>query len=371
MHPPELRAYSLDLATRIVHGHVPSAEELAPIATAPDTSVGALFPGVAVLRAQTAPRGIQLCSICNVKSGLCSEDCLFCTQSRGSAARIDVHSLLDADEMADFLVTHSREPLNRAALVSSGRRPSRPELRRLTEALHRAKQSSERPDDATPFCASLGLLDEESLAALHAAGLTRYHCNLETARSHFASLCSTHSYDDKLATIHAARRVGLGLCVGGLFGVGETDLQVLELGLELRALAPDAVPVNFLVSVPGAPLAAAPNLTPARCLRIIALLRYTLPRQDILVCGGRMPNLLDRHVEVFAAGATGLMTGNYLTTLGRTLEEDLRLLEEVGETARQPWRNSGYCGQSGTATPIGGADPGAGRTECGPRGFVG
>ncbi len=334
MCPINLKTYALDLVTRLARGLVPSADELVPIAAAADDRVPELYPAVALLRERLAPRAVHLCSIQNVKSGQCSEDCRFCTQSRASRAAIDVYPLLAADAMERFLVEHSRAPLNRASLVSSGRQLSMPEVLRVAEALRSARSSREPNVTPPPFCASLGLLDEPALTILKNAGLTRYHCNLETSRSHFPTICTTHTYNEKLATIRAARHVGLGLCVGGLFGVGESDLQVLELALELRDLCPDGVPINFLVSVPGAPHTSSPNLTPERCLKIIALMRFALPAQDLLVCGGRQPNLGARHVEVFRAGASGLMTGNYLTTLGRSCADDLQMLREIGESPR-------------------------------------
>ena len=139
-------------------------------------------------------------------------------------------------------------------------------------------------------------------------------------------MVTTHSYEDKLATIAAARRAGLSLCVGGLFGMGETNEQILELALQLRAIQPDAVPVNSLVPVPGTPFASLTDLNPSRCLKIVALLRFALPRQDILICGGRSRLPIDWQAQLFAAGASGIMTGNYLTTAGFTLEDDLVML---------------------------------------------
>jgi biotin synthase len=167
-------------------------------------------------------------------------------------------------------------------------------------------------------------------ATRNAPGLTRYHCNLETARSHFGRIVTTHCYEDKLATIDAAREAGLSLCVGGLFGIGETDEQVPELALELRRLKPQAVPVNFLERVAGTPLAGARALGPERCLKIIALLRFVLPRQDLLVCGGRASNVTGLQPMLFSAGASGLMTGNYLTVRGCSLEDDLRMISALG-----------------------------------------
>ena len=184
-------------------------------------------------------------------------------------------------------------------------------------------------------CASLGILDKEDLKILKEAGMTRYHHNLETARSHFGNICTTHSYESRVDTIRAAREVGLSICSGGIFGIGETDEQVLELALTLKDLDVDAVPINFLIPIPGTPLASIEGITPLRCLKIIALFRYVLPQKDIYVCGGREANLKSLHPFIFYAGASGIMTGNYLTTKGRRLEDDLDLLKQLSFLPRE------------------------------------
>ncbi|MFC1643108.1 biotin synthase BioB [Myxococcota bacterium] len=324
-----VREQALGLARSIAAGHVPEAAQLQFVATLRDEHVESLFPGLRLLCETVAPQGVHLCTICNVKSGLCTEDCRFCAQARGSSAEILTYPLLDVPRMQRLLDDNSKPPLARCSLVSAGRRASAREVTTIVEAL------AASPEGAPHFCASLGLLGEVDLRRLAEAGLTRYHCNLETARSHFSSVVGTHSYEDKLATIAAARRAGLSLCVGGLFGIGETDDQLLELVLTLRSIRPDAIPVNFLVRVPGTPFASLTDLSPARCLKIVALLRFALPRKDILICGGRAQLLRDWQPQLFAAGASGIMTGNYLTTSGCALEDDLALLRRLGRSPRR------------------------------------
>ena len=320
---------ALGLARRIAAGHTPGAAELQFIAALQDGHVQHLLEGIALLRETVAPQDVHLCTICNIKSGLCTEDCRFCAQARGSTAEICTYPLLDVPEMERFLAENSKPPIDRCSLVSAGRRASAREVAAIVEAL------AASPKHAPHFCASLGLLGEVDLRRLAEAGLTRYHCNLETARSHFSSVVSTHSYDDKLATIEAARRAGLSLCVGGLFGMGETDDQILELALALQSIQPAAIPVNFLVRVPGTPFANLAVLSPARCLKIVALLRFALPRTDILICGGRAQLLRDWQPQLFAAGASGIMTGNYLTTSGCAQQDDLALLRRIGLSPRR------------------------------------
>ena len=330
MTTASVREQALGLAHRIAAGQIPEPAALRFIATLPDERVENLFQGTALLRKTVAPQGVHLCTICNVKSGLCTEDCRFCAQARGSSAEIRTYPLLDVPQMRRFLDENSTPPIDRCSLVSAGRRASAREVATIVEAL------AASPERAPRFCASLGLLGEVDLRRLAEAGLTRYHCNLETARSHFSSVVSTHSYEDKLTTIAAARRAGLSLCVGGLFGMGETDDQLLELALALRSLQPDAIPVNFLVRVPGTPFGSLTDLSPVRCVKIVALLRFALPHKDILICGGRAQLLRDWQPQLFAAGASGIMTGNYLTTSGCALEDDLALLRRIGRSPRRP-----------------------------------
>ncbi|MBU2429535.1 MAG: biotin synthase BioB, partial [Proteobacteria bacterium] len=175
----------------------------------------------------------------------------------------------------------------------------------------------------------LGILEFEDFQVLKKAGVTRYHHNLETARSHFDQICTTHTFQERVDTIRAAKKAGLSICAGGLFGTGETDEQILEMALELKDLDVDAVPVNFLTAIKGTPLESKNFLTPLRCLKIISLFRYVLPQKDILICGGRMNNLKLLHPMIFHAGASGLMTGSYLTTKGNQLEDDLEMIRQL------------------------------------------
>ena len=179
-------------------------------------------------------------------------------------------------------------------------------------------------------CASLGSLTPEAAAALRAAGLVRYHHNLETARSFFPSICTTHSYDSRLATLKTARAVGLQLCCGGIFGLGESWQQRIEMALELRELGVQSVPINFLNPVPGTRLGNRTPLPALEGLRVIALYRFLLPQADIKVAGGRAPCLGDLQSWAFYAGANSLMVGNYLTTPGRPVQDDLKMIRSLG-----------------------------------------
>ena len=179
-------------------------------------------------------------------------------------------------------------------------------------------------------CASLGILSREVLERLKESGLESYHHNLETSRGFFPNVCATHEYDEDVEAIRAAKEIGLYVCSGGIFGLGESWEDRIELAHTLKGLDVDSIPVNFLNPRPGTPLEHARNLTPVECLKIIALIRLTLPAKDVVICGGRSVNLRDLQPLIFAAGANGMMIGNYLTTPGRDPLEDLKMLEDLG-----------------------------------------
>lgn len=316
--------YYIELAENILAGTVPDTSTLTNIARTPDADVFNLLPGASLLRNAHSGNTVHLCNICNGKSGRCSENCRFCSQSAFSQTDAPVYPLLSADALKKGAEYTARTPIRRYSVVTSGRGLPGNEVELLAAAF------AEMPKENARYCASLGILAQEELEILKNAGVGRYHHNLETARSHFDAVCSTHSYDERMDTIRAAQAAGMSVCAGGIFGIGESDDQVLELALTLRELDVDAVPLNFLVPIPGTPLSGTPNLTPLRCLKIISLFRYVLPEKDILVCGGRPANLKSLQSLIFQAGASGMMTGNYLTTTGRTLDDDLDMIAQLG-----------------------------------------
>ncbi|MFN3535777.1 MAG: biotin synthase BioB, partial [Desulfatiglandales bacterium] len=167
------------------------------------------------------------------------------------------------------------------------------------------------------------------LELLKGAGLTRYHHNIETAPSFYREICTTHSFEERLNTIKDARSVGLEVCSGGIFGMGESDEQIVEMALVLRDLDVDAVPCNFLTPISGTRLGRLKGPEPTRCLKIISLFRYALPKKEVIICGGRVQNLKELHPLVFYAGANAIMTGNYLTTTGRNYAQDIELIGDL------------------------------------------
>jgi biotin synthase len=301
-----------------------SRDELLELIRIPETGLPALFEGADRIRTHFFGRCIHLCTILNAKSGCCSENCRYCAQSSHFVTQVPSYPLLEHKELVQGGMMASRSPINRYSLVTSGRRLPKKEIPRVANALRDLK------DSTVKLCASLGILDCEDMRELAANGMTRYHHNLETCAELFPSICTTHTFEERVATIRAAKQAGLQVCSGGIFGLGETLEQALDLALTLRDLEVDAVPMNFLIPIPGTPLENALPLHPLECLHRIALFRFALPHTEIIICGGRVATLKDLHPRVFQAGASGIMTGNYLTRSGRTLDEDLKLLDDLG-----------------------------------------
>jgi biotin synthase len=274
---------------------------------------------------------IGLCAIISAKSGRCSEDCHFCAQSCRATGDVLVHSLLPGPQLTDAGRRAEESGASAFSMVTAGRRlGGESEYVQLTDALE-----SLRARTTVLRCASLGLIGESQLQRLRKAGLQRYHCNLEAPPSFFPRICTTHTLDEKLRTIAAARSAGLSVCSGGIFGMGETPEQRVELACMLGRLEVDAVPINFLDPRPGTPLAGAPLLSLEECLATIAVFRLMLPEAEIIIMGGREVQLRNMQSEMFRAGASGTLVGNYLTTRGSGAADTLALIEKHGFSLRR------------------------------------
>ena len=270
-------------------------------------------------------RGSFTCGIINAKSGRCPENCAFCAQSAHYRTGAPVYPLADEETLLRRAGELAEAGASRFGIVTSGTSLNEEELDRVCAAVRRITEEVD-----IRVCGSLGQVTGEKARRLVQAGFSRYHHNLETAASHFPAICGTHAYEDDLESLRAARAAGLELCCGGIFGLGETWAQRIELSQTLAELDVDAIPVNFLTPIPGTPLENMPLLTPMEALRTLALLRLMHPRRDILVCGGRTVVLGEWQSWLFAAGANGMMTGNYLTTSGNAFAADQALLRELG-----------------------------------------
>ncbi|MFQ5442010.1 MAG: biotin synthase BioB [Thermodesulfobacteriota bacterium] len=277
-------------------------------------------------------RGVEvnLCSIVNAKSGLCAEDCSFCAQSVKYPTGVTTFPLAEPEAILKAAKEAEAGGAREFSIVTSGTGVEKErDVESLIETLGEMKGSINMER-----CASLGIVSEETLKKLKDAGLESFHHNLETSRTFFPNICTTHDYDDDMEAIRRAKALGLYVCSGGIFGLGEGWADRVELFGTLKELGVDSIPVNFLNPRPGTPLEGAENLTPMECLKIIALARLMLPAKDIVICGGRNVNLRDLQPLIFAAGANGMMIGDYLTTPGRNRGDDLQMIKDLGLTPR-------------------------------------
>lgn len=312
------------LADRVLAGHRITPEEGTAILRARGAELSAVFAGAHRLKEAVFGDRIELCSIINAKSGRCAENCAFCAQSGHHRTAAPAYPLKPLEEIVAGARRAQDEGSHCYGIVTSGTRV-RPgeEMERILTAIREIRATT-----AIEPSASLGLLDAPTARALASAGCVTYHHNLETARSFFPHICTTHDYEEDVETVREAKRAGMKVCCGGIFGLGESLEQRVELAMTLRELEVDSVPLNFLNPIPGTPLEGKNDLTPMDCLRIIALFRYVLPDRRISVCGGREKNLRDFQSWIFLAGASGTMVGNYLTTAGRDRETDLQMFRD-------------------------------------------
>ena len=294
-----------------------------------NASEEALFSGASALRRASFGRKVELCAIINARSGNCGMDCAFCAQSRHSKTPSAVFDLLPAAELRERLRLLSDLPLAHVGIVTSGGALEKAEVQQLAAVLESLPEA-ELAHWQGKVCGSLGRLPVASLTRLKEAGLVRFHHNLETSEEYYPQVCTTQRWSERLDTVRRARGVGLEVCSGGLFGMGESWEQRVDFALRLRHEGVEQVPINFLHPQPGTRLAAQKPLQADEALRIIAIVRHILPLATLRVCGGRPTVLGERQTDIFVAGANALMTGDYLTTEGKGPQDDCAMIEAQG-----------------------------------------
>ena len=313
----------LDTLTRRAIANIPPCrEELEFLVGYPD--IDALIEAAHTVTVTCASRVFNFCTIINAKSGQCSENCRWCAQSAHFPTAIPVTPVVSVERAKAALERTKANGIRRLSYVTAGRKLSARELREITPVIEATSHKS------VEICASFGLQTETELRALGRAGLTRFHCNLETSERFFSEVCTSHTYEDKLKTLRAARRAGLDLCSGGLFGIGETMTDRIDLAYQLRLLDIPSIPMNFLNPIPGTPLADQPPLSDRAILRTISAFRLINPRACLRFAGGRL-RLSDNVVKkALYAGINGAIVGDLLTTPGSTVERERALAREAG-----------------------------------------
>ena len=313
-----------DLATRVLAGERLDQAALAGVLASPDDDLLDLLAAAYRVRRVTFGRAVQLYQLQNAKSGLCPEDCNYCSQSKVSDAEIPKYRWLDEQTLLDGARQAQANQARTYCIVASGRGPSDREVEHVTKAVRRIKDEL-----GMHVCACLGLLRADQAEKLAAAGVDRINHNLNTSREHYAEICTTHTYDDRLETLRAVRESGMEICSGLIVGMGETHDDILKTLFELAELDADSVPINFLNAIDGTPLEATSELTPRDCLRALCAARLALPRAELRVAGGREVNL--RSMQAMALyPANSIFVSDYLTTEGQLPDEDYRMIADLG-----------------------------------------
>ena len=321
----ELRATLDELTEQALNLQLPSRDQALAVLTSSDDDLLDLVAAAGRVRRAFFGNRVKLNLIVNMKSGLCPEDCSYCSQRRGSDADVLKYNWVDPIEAAETADRAVAGGAKRICLVASGRGPTDRDIDRVAETVRVIR--GRHPE--VEICTSLGLLTSDRAERLREAGVYAYNHNLNTSEATYGEICSTHTFADRVDTISVAQGAGLSPCSGAIFGMGETDEQIVDLAFDLRKLDPDSVPINFLIPFEGTPLGGEWQLTPQRCLRILALYRFVFPNVEVRIAGGREIHLrtlqsLGLHL------ANSIFLGDYLTSEGQVGSADLEMITDAG-----------------------------------------
>ena len=314
-----------DIEAQVLEGGEPiTPEQALRLIALPDAELPTLVALAHRVRVRYCGEAVEVESLISAKTGACPEDCAFCSQSARFPSPIEVHPFLPTKQVLASAKSAEELGATQFCIVVAVRGPDRGLMDMVLDAV----AAIQRETSLDVHC-SLGILTREQARELAQSGVARYNHNLETARSYFPQIVSTHTWEERAETCRLVREEGMELCSGGIFGMGETWEQRVEFACELRELGPAEIPLNFLNPRPGTPLGDRPLLPPLEAIRICAIWRLFFPRETIRYAGGREAVLRDLQALGLLAGVNGLIMGNYLTTTGRSPEEDLRMLDDL------------------------------------------
>ncbi len=313
-----------ELANRVLDGHRLTLDEGLAVLRAPDRQLLDILSAAYRIRERYFGNTVQLYFLINAKSGLCPEDCSYCSQSKVSKAAIPKYNILQRDQLMDGARLARERDAKTYCIVISARGPNEREMQAVEELVPEIKARY-----GLRVCASLGLLTPDQARRLKACGVDRINHNVNTSSDFYASICSTHSYQDRIDTLQAVRHAGMELCSGGIIGMGERDEDVVRMAIELREIGVESIPLNFLNAIDGTPLEGSDRLNPRYCLKALAVFRFANPDREIRIAGGRELHLGSlQPLGLYAANS--IFVGDYLTTKGQAPEADFRMIEELG-----------------------------------------
>lgn len=312
------------LAMRVLEGVPATREEALAIVRADDDELLGILQAAFQIRKHYFGKKVKLNMIINAKSGLCPEDCGYCSQSAVSEAPIEKYAWLTKDKILEGAQEAIRRKAGTYCIVASGRRPTDKEIDHVVEAVREIRATTD-----LKICCCLGFLNEEHAKKLAEVGVHRYNHNLNTSAENYKNIATTHTYQDRVDTVERVKQAGMSPCSGAIFGMGESDEEAVGIAFALRELDADSIPCNFLNAIDGTPLEGRRELNPRKCLKLLAMMRFVNPSKEIRISGGREVNL--RHLQAMGLyAANSVFVGDYLTTEGQDPVADWQMIEDLG-----------------------------------------
>jgi biotin synthase len=313
-----------ELADRVLDGHELTVNEGLAILQSPDEELLDLLSAAYRVRRRYFGNSVQLYFLMNAKSGLCPEDCSYCSQSKVSTAEIPRYNILNREKLLDGARLARERNAKTYCIVISARGPNEREMHAVETIVPEIKAQYD-----LNICACLGLLTPEQAQRLKACGVDKVNHNVNTSAEFYKEICSTHTYEDRVNTLRAVREAGMQLCSGGIIGMGERDIDVVQMALELREMSVESIPLNFLNAIDGTPLEMSDRLNPRYCLKALAMFRLANPSSELRIAGGREIHLGSlQALGLYAANS--VFVGDYLTTKGQAPEADYKMIEDMG-----------------------------------------